>query len=76
VSAARPPEGARAPSGGSDPHAVGERGGSKSATLLDVRGLRAGYGAVEVLRGIDLNVGEGEAVALLGQQRRGQEHAQ
>ena len=37
-----------------------------SATLLEVRGLHAGYGAVEVLRGIDLNVGEGEAVALLG----------
>jgi branched-chain amino acid transport system ATP-binding protein len=37
-----------------------------SAALLDVRGLHAGYGAVEVLRGIDLNVGEGEAVALLG----------
>ncbi len=34
--------------------------------LLEVRGLRAGYGAVEVLRGIDLEVGEGEAVALLG----------
>jgi ribulose-5-phosphate 4-epimerase/fuculose-1-phosphate aldolase len=27
MSAARPPEGAKAPSGGSDPHAVGERGG-------------------------------------------------
>ncbi len=37
-----------------------------SATLLEVRGLHAGYGAVEVLRGIDLTVGEGEAVALLG----------
>jgi len=34
--------------------------------LLQVKGLRAGYGAVEVLRGIDLTVGEGEAVALLG----------
>jgi branched-chain amino acid transport system ATP-binding protein len=34
--------------------------------LLEVRGLHAGYGAVEVLRGIDLEVGEGEAVALLG----------
>jgi branched-chain amino acid transport system ATP-binding protein len=34
--------------------------------LLEVRGLRAGYGAVEVLRGIDIEVGEGEAVALLG----------
>jgi branched-chain amino acid transport system ATP-binding protein len=34
--------------------------------LLKVQGLRAGYGAVEVLRGIDLQVGDGEAVALLG----------
>jgi branched-chain amino acid transport system ATP-binding protein len=36
------------------------------SALLEVRGLHAGYGAVEVLRGIDLKVGEGEAVALLG----------
>ncbi len=36
------------------------------SALLDVRGLHAGYGAVEVLRGIDIHVGEGEAVALLG----------
>ena len=34
--------------------------------LLQVSGLHAGYGAVEVLRGIDLHVNEGEAVALLG----------
>jgi branched-chain amino acid transport system ATP-binding protein len=39
---------------------------SPSPALLEVRGLHAGYGAVEVLRGIDLNVAEGEAVALLG----------
>jgi branched-chain amino acid transport system ATP-binding protein len=39
---------------------------SAAPALLEVRGLRAGYGAVEVLRGIDLHVGEGEAVALLG----------
>ena len=37
-----------------------------SAPLLEVRGLRAGYGAVEVVRGVDLHVNEGEAVALLG----------
>jgi len=36
------------------------------SALLEVRGLHAGYGAVEVLRGIDLTVREGEAVALLG----------
>ena len=34
--------------------------------LLSVRGLRSGYGAVEVLRGIDLDVQPGEIVALLG----------
>ena len=34
--------------------------------LLSVRGLRSGYGAVEVLRGADLDVGPGEIVALLG----------
>jgi branched-chain amino acid transport system ATP-binding protein len=34
--------------------------------LLDITGLRAGYGRVEVLRGVDLQVNAGEIVALLG----------
>ncbi len=34
--------------------------------LLDIRQLHAGYGRVEVLRGVDLQVGEGEIVVLLG----------
>jgi branched-chain amino acid transport system ATP-binding protein len=34
--------------------------------MLEVKGLRAGYGQVEVLRGIDMQVGAGEIVALLG----------
>jgi branched-chain amino acid transport system ATP-binding protein len=34
--------------------------------MLEVRALRAGYGAIEVLRGVDLAVGVGEIVALLG----------
>lgn len=34
--------------------------------MLEVRQLRAGYGSVEILRGIDLDVGAGEIVAVLG----------
>ena len=34
--------------------------------MLEVTGLRAGYGAIEILRGVDITVGAGEIVALLG----------
>jgi branched-chain amino acid transport system ATP-binding protein len=34
--------------------------------VLEVSGLHAGYGAIEILRGVDLTVGTGEIVALLG----------
>ena len=36
------------------------------SALLEVRQLRGGYGRAEVLRGIELAVGRGEIVALLG----------
>jgi branched-chain amino acid transport system ATP-binding protein len=36
------------------------------SALLDVRGLHAGYGPVEVLHGIDLTVSAGEVVVVLG----------
>ena len=34
--------------------------------MLEIRALHAGYGSVEILRGIDLDVGQGEIVAVLG----------
>jgi branched-chain amino acid transport system ATP-binding protein len=34
--------------------------------MLEIRALHAGYGSVEILRGIDLDVGKGEIVAVLG----------
>jgi branched-chain amino acid transport system ATP-binding protein len=36
------------------------------SVLLDVRGLVAGYGAVQVLQGLDLQVNEGEVAVILG----------
>ncbi|WP_417252256.1 ABC transporter ATP-binding protein [Castellaniella sp.] len=36
------------------------------SALLDIQGLRAGYGQIEVLRGVDVHVGSGEIVVLLG----------
>ena len=39
---------------------------ARDDVLLELRNVHASYGAVEVLRGIDLTVGRGEIVALLG----------
>jgi branched-chain amino acid transport system ATP-binding protein len=39
--------------------------------LLEVRGLRAAYGRLEVLHGVDLDVAEGEIVCLLGNNAAG-----
>jgi branched-chain amino acid transport system ATP-binding protein len=36
------------------------------SALLDVRGLHAGYGEINVLRGVNLSVAPGEIVAVLG----------
>src|SRR5262245_37743817 len=40
--------------------------GGRHCMLLEVSGLKAGYGLVPVLRGIDLNVAPGEVIAVLG----------
>jgi branched-chain amino acid transport system ATP-binding protein len=34
--------------------------------ILEVRGLKVSYGGINAVKGIDLNVGEGELVALIG----------
>ena len=34
--------------------------------MLEVRDLRSGYGAVEILRGVSLDIHAGEIVAVLG----------
>jgi len=34
--------------------------------MLEVRDLRSGYGAVEILRGVSLEIHAGEIVAVLG----------
>ena len=39
---------------------------SGTPTLLEVKGLSAGYGGIEVIRGVDLTVGRGEIVACIG----------
>ena len=40
-------------------------------TLLNVQGLDAWYGAARILRGVDLRVGRGEVVALMGRNGAG-----
>ncbi len=40
-------------------------------TLLNVSGLKAGYGQAQVLFGVDFSVGEGEVVTLLGRNGMG-----
>jgi branched-chain amino acid transport system ATP-binding protein len=46
--------------------APGRQAASRDAPLLDVSGLHAGYNGQQVIRDVDLQVAEGEIVALLG----------
>jgi len=59
--------GEREPAPGAAPAPQGGRQSSVTpAPLLEVRGASVSYGGVRALRGVDLVVGEGEVVALLG----------
>ena len=42
-----------------------------STTLLEAQAIEAGYGASQVLFGIDLRIGAGEVLALLGRNGMG-----
>src|SRR5205823_1741529 len=44
----------------------GQRGGGIMSALLKVEKMRAGYGPIEVLKGISLEVHEGEIVTIIG----------
>ena len=39
--------------------------------MLSVEAIEAGYGGAKVLRGVDFDLGEGEALALLGRNGMG-----
>ena len=45
---------------------MGRRSLLKMKPLLELHDVHAGYGAVEILKGVSLRVGEGEVVALIG----------
>jgi branched-chain amino acid transport system ATP-binding protein len=38
----------------------------REAAVLELKGVSAGYGAIDVIRGLDLEIAQGETVALLG----------
>ena len=44
-------------------------------STLEIRDLRVAAGGKEILRGIDLTVSSGEVHAVMGPERRRQEHA-
>jgi branched-chain amino acid transport system ATP-binding protein len=60
--------------------ATARRGACSGRPMADrcspFQALHAGYGATEILRGIDLAVNDGEIVAVLGSNGAGQVHAQ
>ena len=43
-------------------------------SLLELKGLKISYGGINAVKGIDLNVSQGEMVALNRRQRRRQDH--
>ena len=63
TSAARPPEGASAPSGGSATGAAVERGGT---VVLQLANVESAYGPIKAIRGVSLQVEQGQIATVLG----------
>jgi len=51
---------------GGEPDPAGTGRGTGAPAVLELRGIKAGYGKIEVLHGVDLAVPQGTVVALLG----------
>jgi branched-chain amino acid transport system ATP-binding protein len=66
VSAAGPLQGAKAPAGGSDPHAVGERGGHMREVVLSCEGLVKRFGGITATSNVSLALHKGARHALIG----------
>jgi len=43
--------------------------------MLDVQGLRTGYGRIPILNGVSFSVNEGEFIGILGHNGMGKDHA-
>src|SRR5205823_6457955 len=59
----------RRATGGGPHRSTGDRGlpgGPAVTPLLEVQDVHARYGAIEALKGVSLDVGEGEVVTLIG----------
>jgi branched-chain amino acid transport system ATP-binding protein len=52
--------------GGTAPAQDASPGAATAATVLQVRGLSSHYGRIQALKGVDLDVAEGQLVALVG----------
>jgi branched-chain amino acid transport system ATP-binding protein len=60
-------QGATLPTGAAiDPTAADEKETAPRRSLLELSGVRSGYGQLEILKGIDLKVAAGEIVTLIG----------
>ncbi len=52
-------------------HPLGRPGGGDMDLILDARGIQAWYGSSHVLHGVDLQIGRGQTVGLLGRNGMG-----